>query len=99
MLAVSGTSRAKAAPEVPTFQELGIAGIDQNPWLAFFGPKGLPGPTSWPGSASAVAGVRWPTRTSLAKLGQAGQRGRPTLPPAQLQEWVVFKGSAALGAQ
>ena len=42
MLAVSGTQRARAAPEIPTFQELGLKGIDKNPWLAFFGPAGLP---------------------------------------------------------
>ncbi|MBU3738766.1 MAG: Twin-arginine translocation pathway signal [Rhodoferax sp.] len=41
ILAVSGSTRAQAAPEVPTFQEQGIKGIDQNPWLAFFGPKGM----------------------------------------------------------
>lgn len=42
VLAVSGTTRSKAAPEIPTFQELGLNGIDKNPWLAFFGPKGMP---------------------------------------------------------
>lgn len=42
VLAVSGSQRAKAAPEIPTFQELGIKGVDKNPWLAFFGPAGLP---------------------------------------------------------
>jgi tripartite-type tricarboxylate transporter receptor subunit TctC len=42
VLAVSGTQRARAAPEIPTFQELGLKGIDKNPWLAFFGPAGLP---------------------------------------------------------
>jgi tripartite-type tricarboxylate transporter receptor subunit TctC len=42
VIAVSGTQRAKAAPEIPTFLELGLKGIDKNPWLAFFGPAGLP---------------------------------------------------------
>ena len=42
VLAVSGTQRARAAPEIPTFQELGLKGIDKNPWLAFFGPAGMP---------------------------------------------------------
>ena len=37
VLAVSGTARSKVAPEIPTFQELGLRGIDKNPWLAFFG--------------------------------------------------------------
>ena len=42
LLAVSGTQRARSAPDIPTFQELGLKGIDKNPWLAFFGPAGLP---------------------------------------------------------
>src|SRR5438105_15521104 len=42
VLAVSGTQRAKSAPEIPTFQELGVMGIAKNPWLAFFGPANLP---------------------------------------------------------
>jgi tripartite-type tricarboxylate transporter receptor subunit TctC len=42
ILGSSGQARSKTAPEIPTFQELGFNGIDKNPWLAFFGPKGLP---------------------------------------------------------
>ena len=42
VLAVSGTARARSAPEIPTFEELGLKGIDKNPWLAFVGPAGLP---------------------------------------------------------
>lgn len=42
IVAVSGTSRSKFAPEVPTFQELGLKGVDANNWAGFIGPKGLP---------------------------------------------------------
>lgn len=42
ILASSGQVRSKTAPDIPTFLELGYSGIDKNPWLAFFGPKGLP---------------------------------------------------------
>lgn len=42
ILASSGTTRSKNAPDIPTFQEQGIKGIEQNPWIAFFGPRGLP---------------------------------------------------------
>ncbi|MDM0076309.1 Bug family tripartite tricarboxylate transporter substrate binding protein [Variovorax sp. J2P1-59] len=42
ILGSSGQERSKTAPEIPTFQELGFSGIDKNPWLAFFGPKGMP---------------------------------------------------------
>jgi tripartite-type tricarboxylate transporter receptor subunit TctC len=41
ILASSGMERSRIAPEIPTFRELGFSGIDKNPWLAFFGPKGM----------------------------------------------------------
>ena len=44
VLAVSGTQRSRIAPDIPTFQELGLQGIDKNPWLAFVGPAGMPAP-------------------------------------------------------
>ncbi|NML46126.1 Twin-arginine translocation pathway signal [Ramlibacter sp. G-1-2-2] len=86
ILAVSGTTRAKAAPEVPTFQELGINGIDQNPWLAFFGPKGMkPEFVAKFGAAVQAALADPEVVEKLSKLGNV-----PTYaPPAQLQDWVV----------
>jgi tripartite-type tricarboxylate transporter receptor subunit TctC len=42
-LAISGARRAPALPDVPTFGELGINGID-NSWLAVLAPKGTPQP-------------------------------------------------------
>src|SRR5690606_29869002 len=41
ILATSGQARNNTMPEIPTFAEVGIEGLDRNPWLAFFGPKGL----------------------------------------------------------
>ncbi|RYY67304.1 MAG: Twin-arginine translocation pathway signal [Comamonadaceae bacterium] len=85
ILAVSGTTRARAAPEVPTFQELGIAGIDMNPWLAFFGPKGMkPDFVAKFGAAVQAALAEPDVAERLSKLGNV-----PTYaPPAQLQDWV-----------
>lgn len=86
ILAVSGTSRAKAAPQVPTFQEIGISGIDMNPWLAFFGPKGLPPEFVARFDAAVATALADPDVIErLSKLGNV-----PTYAtPAQLQEWVV----------
>ena len=86
ILAVSGTTRAKAAPQVPTFQELGISGIDMNPWLAFFGPKGLPPEFVSRFDAAVATALADPDVVErLSKLGNV-----PTYAtPAQLQEWVV----------
>jgi tripartite-type tricarboxylate transporter receptor subunit TctC len=85
ILAVSGTTRAKAAPEVPTFQELGIKGIDMNPWLGFFGPKGMSTEFTARFTTAVAAALAEPdVAKRLSKLGNV-----PTYAtPAQLQDWV-----------
>lgn len=85
VLAVSGTERAKAAPEIPTFQELGIKGIDKNPWLAFFGPKGLPPAFVERFSRAVATALADPEVVDkLARLGNVATYAGP----AQLQGWV-----------
>ncbi|MGE5096236.1 MAG: Bug family tripartite tricarboxylate transporter substrate binding protein [Betaproteobacteria bacterium] len=41
-LAVSGTSRSPALPDVPTFAEAGVPGVESRAWWAVFGPANLP---------------------------------------------------------
>jgi len=41
-LAVSGTERSAALPEVPTFAEAGVAGLESRAWWAVFAPANLP---------------------------------------------------------
>ena len=41
-LAVSTATRAAAAPDIPTLQELGVAGYDANAWFGFLVPAGTP---------------------------------------------------------
>lgn len=41
-LAIISPSRNAMAPEVPTFKEIGIQGVDANMWYAFVAPKGTP---------------------------------------------------------
>jgi len=85
VLAVSGTQRAKAAPEIPTFQELGLKGIDKNPWSAFFGPAGLP--------EAFVQQFNAAIRTALSakdvqdRFASLGLEAAPTT-PAELRVWV-----------
>ena len=45
-LAVTGTTRSPAMPDVPTMQEAGVppADVELRFWFAIFGPKGLPEP-------------------------------------------------------
>jgi tripartite-type tricarboxylate transporter receptor subunit TctC len=86
ILAISGTTRAKAAPDVPTFQELGIHGIEQNPWLAFFGPKGMkPEYVARFSAAVATALAEPDVAEKLSKLGNVPTYATPT----QLQDWVA----------
>jgi tripartite-type tricarboxylate transporter receptor subunit TctC len=42
VLAVADRQRSPLAPNVPTFQELGLESIEVSAWHGLFGPKGLP---------------------------------------------------------
>ena len=42
VIAASGSARSDLLPDVPTFKELGIEGLDLHTFLGFFAPKGLP---------------------------------------------------------
>jgi len=86
ILASSGQERSKTAPEIPTFLELGYSGIDKNPWLAFFGPKGLP--------AEFVEQFDRAMKTVLAqpdlqeKLAKMGNEVTAA-PSKEVEQWVV----------
>ena len=42
ILATSGTQRAPAVPEVPTFNELGVKNVEASGWFGFFAPARTP---------------------------------------------------------
>lgn len=42
IIAVAGTQRSVFLPDVPTFKEVGVSGLDEGSFLAFFGPPGMP---------------------------------------------------------
>jgi len=86
VLAISGTTRSKAAPDVPTFQELGLKGVDKNPWLAFVGPKGMPRPFVDRFSRAVATVLRMPDVVDrLAKMGNEVTYATPE----QTQEWIT----------
>ena len=70
-LAVTGTTRSPAMPDVPTMQEAGVPppDVELRFWFAIFGPKGLPEPVK-DKLARAVATVMGDAavRARLAKL-------------------------------
>jgi tripartite-type tricarboxylate transporter receptor subunit TctC len=41
-LAVSGTARSAALPDIPTFAEAGVKGVESRAWWAVFGPASMP---------------------------------------------------------
>jgi tripartite-type tricarboxylate transporter receptor subunit TctC len=85
VLAISGTVRAKVAPEIPTFQELGIKGMDKNPWLAFVGPKDMPREFVDRFTRAVATVLKNPEVVDrLAKLGNEITYANPE----QLQEWI-----------
>jgi tripartite-type tricarboxylate transporter receptor subunit TctC len=44
IVAISGATRSALLPQVPTFRELGIEGLEFHTFMGFFAPKGLPAP-------------------------------------------------------
>jgi len=86
ILASSGEERSKTAPDIPTFRELGFNGIDKNPWLAFFGPKGVPAEFIEPFEQAMKAVLAQPDlQERLAKMGNE-------VTPAsgkQVEQWVI----------
>ena len=86
ILGSSGQERSKTAPEIPTFQELGFNSIDKNPWLAFFGPKGMP-PEFVEQFDSAVKTVlaQPDLQERLAKMGNEVNAA----PSKEVEQWVV----------
>ena len=85
VLAVSGTQRARSAPEIPTFQELGLKGIDKNPWLAFFGPAGMQ--PAFVSSFNAAVHAALNSPEARERFGALGLEAAPTT-PAELRLWV-----------
>jgi len=85
VVAVSGTQRARAAPEIPTFQELGLKGIDKNPWLAFFGPAGMP--PSVVTNINAAVRAAMDTPEARERFLTIGIEAAPTQPEG-LRVWV-----------
>jgi tripartite-type tricarboxylate transporter receptor subunit TctC len=85
VVGVSATQRARPAPEIPTFQELGIRGIDKNPWLAFFGPAGLP--QAFVTNFNAAVRNAMDTPESKERFVTLGIEAAPTQPEG-LRAWV-----------
>ncbi len=60
ILAVTGTTRDPAVPNVPTLTEAGVPGIEVYSWQAFVAPKGLPQNVKARLQPALVAAIRHP---------------------------------------
>lgn len=70
ILAQTGKSRSPAAPDIPTFAELGVAGLDTGLWVGLAAPKGTPQQIVATLNQALARAMALPeTRDKLARLG------------------------------
>jgi len=70
ILAQTGRTRSASVPEVPTFAELGVKGLDSGLWMGVVAPKGTPAAAMDPLRKALAKAMASPAlKDKLAKLG------------------------------
>ena len=83
VLAVLGGQRQPLLPEVPTFAELGLKGLEDMPYYGIYAPKGVPASFTQRFSKALAESVQEPTiRQQLEDIGLVVE----VMPPSQLQQ-------------
>ena len=78
VLASSGATRSTALPDVPTFGELGVKGVEAMGWFGFFAPAKTPKPIVDALNAAINKALRSPdVAEKLSKLGMDPATGTP----------------------
>lgn len=87
VVGISGTQRHPAFPEVPTFKEQGIDGLDNvSYWFALLAPAGLPADVAQRWETEFAAALAAPTVSrTLAEIGIA----QSNLTPVQIQKFLA----------
>lgn len=86
-LAVTGAQRLPALPDVPTFKEEGIEGMDMTVWIGAFAPKGTPAPIARRLTEEFAKAVNSPdVKEQISQGGLANPRGGP---PSALSKLVA----------
>jgi tripartite-type tricarboxylate transporter receptor subunit TctC len=68
--AVTGDARLAVAPDIPTFEEMGLPALSYSAWFGFFGPKGTPKDIVAKLNEAAAAALADPAvRSRLADFG------------------------------
>ena len=90
-LALTGTARSPAAPEIPTLAEQGIKGLEGlHVWLGLLGPRGLPVPIRDRLSGIVLNLLKTPEFTQrAAKDGYDVVAGNPAQFSANLRQEVA----------
>lgn len=77
-LAIGRASRWSGMPDLPTYAEAGIGGLEYSSWVAFFGPAGLPAPVVDKLSKALAAALTNPdTREKIQAGGNEVVGGSP----------------------
>jgi tripartite-type tricarboxylate transporter receptor subunit TctC len=82
-LAVTGTARSPAVPELPTVAEAGVPGFEVTSWISVIGPAGLPAPIVDTLNRTLRAVLAQPD--TMRKLDEMGTVPAPST-PAELRQ-------------
>ncbi|MCX8134475.1 MAG: tripartite tricarboxylate transporter substrate-binding protein [Roseococcus sp.] len=86
-LGITGGARSPLLPQVPSFAEQGLPGINAEGWWALFGPANLPGPVAQRLAAIFAASLaEAETRTTLERNGVEALGGGPELLARHMRE-------------
>jgi tripartite-type tricarboxylate transporter receptor subunit TctC len=86
-LGITGAQRSPLLPQVPTFAEQGLPGINAEGWWALFGPANLPAPIAQRLAAIFAASLtEAETRTTLERNGVEALGGGPDVLARHMRE-------------
>jgi tripartite-type tricarboxylate transporter receptor subunit TctC len=103
-LAVSSAARARLAPDLPTMQELGVAGFDLTAWFAAFLPAGTP--AALVARLNMAIGEALADPAAVALLLRAGIEPQASSPNelaefarAETEKWAVIVQEAGIAPE
>ena len=103
-VAVIGSTRSAAAPQLPTIAEAGVPGFSVNNWIGLFAPSGTPADIVRKVNAEVMRIMRLPEITRRMEV--EGERFTPNTPEefaafvrAEVAKWGKVVKDAGLGAE
>jgi tripartite-type tricarboxylate transporter receptor subunit TctC len=106
-MGVTGRTRSRVLPGVPTLNEQGLTGFDMENWNALYAPKGTPGPVMERLSSALLAALPDPEfQAHLEKVGTEPMTPETATPAAlrqhlrsEIERWSVIIKQAGITAQ